>query len=216
MNYNTERPRLKVPEFGRNVQSLVDFCLTIEDDAKRQTFAEGIIKLMHQMSPQIKGVEEYDQKLWNHLLFLADYKLNVESPYPFAGRKEDESRPDPVPYPTGKIAFKHYGLNVEKMIASAIAMEDEEKRIGYTEVVGNYMKMVYNNSNRAPLNDEAILRDIRKLSDGKLDLPDGTTFDALVKNARSSTSSNQRRKSGGKRHGGQNRNKRKTNNRRRY
>ncbi len=169
--YNTTLTKLSFKEYGRNVQQLIDHCITIEDEAYRNAFAQAIIDLMGQMSPHLRNVEDFRHKLWDHLFEIADYKLDIESPYPIPTSKEVLPPPQ-LDYPQSRMRFRHYGKNVERLIQKAIQMEDGPKKYAFTKVIANYMKMVYANWNRDGVSDELIKSDLELLSNGKLVLSD--------------------------------------------
>ena len=170
LDYNTQTEQLIFREYGRNVQRLVDYAKTVEDRDERNVVIKAIIGLMGQMHPHLRNVEEFKHKLWDHIYTLAEFDIDIDSPYPVPTREELFRKPDPINYPQEPIKFRHYGKNVENLIEKAIAMEDEEKKMAFAKVIGNYMKMVYINWNRDHVNDEQIKNDLLFLSGGKLDL----------------------------------------------
>lgn len=181
MDYNSGRSKLVLKEYGRHVQLIVENCLKEKDKEKRNQFAKEIIELMGQLNPHLRNVEDFRHKLWDHLFIMSDYKLKVESPYPIKEREEIEKKPEKLPYPQSRIKFKHYGKNVESLVAKAIKTDDPEKQAGFTQCIGNFMKMVYQNYSRDAVNDETIKSDIRLLSKGKLQLSDDQDIDSLAR-----------------------------------
>lgn len=217
MDYNSSRSKLVLKEYGRHVQKIVENCVQEPDRDKRNKFAKEIIELMGQLNPHLRNVEDFRHKLWDHLFIMSDYKLDVDSPYPIKGRAEIEKRPKPLPYPQSRIKYKHYGKNVEALVAKAITTEDAEKQAGFTECIGNFMKLVYQNWSKDEVNNETVKNDIRLLSKGKLQISDDQDIDSLARANRikKPQENNNNRKGGGGgkfRHGGgggggQNRNK---------
>lgn len=201
MTYNSAKDNLTIPEYGRHVQLLVDHARTIEDDELRQRFAERIIRLMMQMVPQNKNIEDYKGKLWRHLFRIAENDLRVSPPEGVEMPEDISGRlfPDQVPYPESEAKYRHYGHNVQTMIKKAIAMEEGPKKEGYMAAIAAYMKLAYKTWNREHyVSDEIIKADLRALSKGQLVIPEDQSLDNLVsKNAhrRRGGSSN----SGGKR-----------------
>ena len=116
MDYNTNRPSLKLPEYGRNVQKMVDYALTIADRDERQQCAETIIKVMGNIFPQQKGSTDFVRMLWDHLAFISDYKLDVDSPYPITVLSEEKQEHPHLDYPKQQIDYRHYGHTLEQMI----------------------------------------------------------------------------------------------------
>ncbi len=170
MIYNTSREKMLIREYGRHVQRIVARAMEIEDREYRNKFANEIIELMGQLNPQLRNVEDFKHKLWDHLFIMSDFKLDVDSPYPKKTREEIMKRPERLPYPKSRIRFKHYGKHVEHLVKKAIDTEDPEKREGFAHTIGNYMKLVYQNWNKESANDDVIKDDLRLLSDGQLSL----------------------------------------------
>ena len=179
MNYNTQLPHLIISEYGRNVQSMVEHCCTIENRDDRNRCAKAIIQVMGQLNPHLRNVEDFRHKLWDHLFIMSDYKLDVDSPYPIKDRAEIEKRPKRLPYPQSRIKYKHYGKNVETLVAKAISTEDPDKQAGFTQCIGNFMKLVYQNWSKENVNDETIKNDLRLLSKGALVISDEQDINSL-------------------------------------
>lgn len=207
MDYNSSRSKLLLKEYGRHVQHIVENCVKEPDRVKRNQFAKEIIELMGQLNPHLRNVEDFRHKLWDHLFIMSDYKLDVDSPYPIKGRAEIEKKPKPLPYPQSRIKYKHYGKNVEALVAKAIETSDAEKQAGFTQCIGNFMKLVYQNWSKEEVNNETVKNDIRLLSKGKLQISDDQDIDSLARANRikKPQDNNNNRKGGGGgkfRHGG--------------
>lgn len=170
MEYNTIRKHLIIPEYGRNIQKMVEFALTIEDREERNQFAKMIVQVMANMNNQLKGTNDFEQKLWDHLYIISDFKLDVDGPFPKPTRKDVFSKPEKVPYSEDHIKFKHYGLNLEKMIKTAIEMEDGDEKTQLVKWIANYMKRSYLTWNRDSVTDIVIYTQLNELADGKLTL----------------------------------------------
>lgn len=171
MEYNSQKEGLIIPEYGRNIQQLVKHALTIEDREERQIFVERIIKLMMQMHPQNKNMEDYKEKLWRHVFRISDFKIDVDPVEGMEVPTMDNSyvKPDALGYPDAVARFRHYGKNVQRMITKALEMEDLEKQGLYAAIIGNYMKLAYRTwSIEHYVSDEVIVQDLEALSDGKL------------------------------------------------
>ncbi len=181
MSYNSELEGLIMPEYGRNVQQLVRYAQTIQNDDYRQSFCEEIINLIQRLYPQSRNIEDYREKLWKHLFQIAKYKLNATTPSGIVPTPEDlKKKPQPVAYPKNETKFRHYGSNIRKLIDKAIQTEDEDVRDGLVNTIGSYMKLSYKTWNREHfISDDVIKRDLDTLSDGKLVLEDGNSLDGL-------------------------------------
>lgn len=189
MTYNSQREDLVIPEYGRNVQMLINYAKTIEDPAYRQAFVERLVRLMHQMHPQNKNIEDYIDKLWNHVFRIANFDLEVTPPNGIKPTPENVyKKPEKVEYPQMDTKYKHYGNNVQRLIEKALSMEKGPKRQAFVSVIGNYMKLAYKTWNKEHyVSDEIIKNDLESLSDGELVLKDNTSLDTL-------SNSNRRRK----------------------
>ena len=180
MEYNSQRPKLMISEYGRIIQNMARAAAKIEDRQERNAVARAIIELMSQASPQFKNIEEYRHKLWDHLIMISDFKLVVDSPYPFPDRKNVVVKSDePLPYPKHRIRLRHYGRNLETLVAKAKDM-DEDKRRGLAHVVANYMKLCYANWSKEMVSDEAIRQDLEIISNGLLALDKNVNLDTPV------------------------------------
>lgn len=168
LEYNSTRPDLSLPEYGRNVQKMINFCMTVEDKEERNKVAQAIIKVMGQLNPHLRDVDDYAHKLWDHIYIMSDFKLDVESPYPIPKKETFQEKPKSIPYPSGKPKYGHYGKAVQGLIKKASEIEDLEERKYLVNLIANLMKRFYLTWNRDSVRDEVILGHIEELSDGKL------------------------------------------------
>lgn len=178
MEYNTQRTHLHLPEYGRNIQQLVEHCKTLSTKEERSEMAVAIVEFMGQRSPHLRDEENYKHKLWDHLYILADYDLDVDSPYPFPTLEELAQRPHKMVYPKLQGDYKFYGKSILQLIDKAIELEDSEEKEELIEVIANNMKKSYNVYNKEHVQDEVIFRHLKELSDNRLDL---TGIDSLEK-----------------------------------
>jgi hypothetical protein len=169
MDYNTGRNYLGMKEYGRHVQRMVEYLLTIEDRAKRQQQAQGVIELMGFLNPHLKNVEDFKHKLWDHLFFISDFKLDVDSPYPIPQRETYKLKPDPLPYPKRHPKYAHLGKNLEVVINKALAEEDPEKKAGFAHHIAYYMKLAYSNWHKELVHDDAIRSELDTITGGELE-----------------------------------------------
>lgn len=180
MQYNTSRELMQIREYGRSVHDMVKYLLTIEDKEKRQKNAEAIIDVMAILSPQLKNIEDYQHKLWDHLYLISDYKLEVDCPYPVPTREVKQQRPEPLPYPKQKLKWNHLGKTFEKLYDNAIRETDEEKKQGYIQVLALFMKVAYNNWHKENVHDDMVKDELFAMSKGKLVYEPGTKFTEFV------------------------------------
>lgn len=170
MEYNTAREQMIIPEYGRNVQKMVSYALSIEDRDLRTILAKLIVDVMASMNPQVKDTNNFEQKLWDHLHIISGFRLDVDSPYPAPEKKDVYSKPERLPYSEGDIRFKHYGLNLENMIKKVREMETGTEKEELIGMIANYMKRSYLTWNRDSVSDDTILLQLEELSKGELKL----------------------------------------------
>ncbi len=170
LEYNTERTGVKLLEYGRNIQKLVNHIKTIEDKEKRSAYAKTLTDLMKQINANIKGNQDYDQKVWDDLYLISNFEMDVEAPFPMPDEEAIGKKPNKVAYKNSKIKYLHYGRNVEIMIEQAIAMEDPETKKSAVIHIGRLMKGFYNTWNKDNIDDEIILKQIKQLSENQLDI----------------------------------------------
>ncbi|MCB0787656.1 MAG: DUF4290 domain-containing protein, partial [Flavobacteriales bacterium] len=167
-DYNTQRPRLIIPEYGRHVQRMVEYCMEVEDREQRTRTAKAIIQVIGRLNPQLRNSDNFERTLWDHLYIMSDLKLDVDGPFPKPTTEDLESKPERVAYPQTKIRFGHYGKLVERMIDQCAAMEEGAARTAYTEVIANHMKKQFLTWNRDTVPDPVILKDLSDMSKGAL------------------------------------------------
>ena len=169
MEYNTTRSYLTMREYGRHIQKMVDYLLTIEDKEKRQRNAMSLIELMGFLNPHLKNVEDFRHKLWDHLFLISDFKLQVDSPYPIPTRETLKARPEPLGYPKRYPKFNHLGKNIEVVINKALKEENPEKRQGFANAIAYYMKLTYSNWHKELVHDDNIQTELNTMTDGQLE-----------------------------------------------
>ncbi len=173
LDYNTERERLEMPEYGRNVLKMVEKMKEIPERDKRSEQARAIVKVMELLNPQVRQLDNYEHKLWDHLYMIAGFDLDVESPYPSPVAEEFNTRPVPLPMKGEKIKATHYGRNIEKIINLLCNEPDGELKTEMIRSLAIYMRQQYLIWNKDSVSDETIFKDIEKLSDHKLKIPEG-------------------------------------------
>lgn len=172
MDYNTKRKKMALPEYGRNIQNMVDYLLTIEDREKRNKSAQTVIDVMGNLFPHLRDVQEFRHKLWDHLAIMSDFKLDIDYPYEPPTPESLKEVPNTVPYSKHRIKYKHYGRTMELLIQEADNFEGEEREI-IIEQLANHMKKSYLSWNKDAVEDQMIFNDIEEISDGKIKIPEG-------------------------------------------
>ncbi len=167
MDYNSKRKKLALPEYGRNIQNMVDYLLTIEDREKRNKSAQTVIDVMGNLYPFLRDVPEFNHKLWDHLAIMADFQLDIDYPYDPPSPDILTSKPNKIPYNQHPIKYRHYGRTMELIIKEAERFEGEERQI-IIEQIANQMKKSYLAWNKDSVEDDKIWEDLDELSKGKL------------------------------------------------
>lgn len=173
MEYNSSRPRLIIPEYGRNIQKMVEECMEIEDREKRNAVAHAIIEVIGNLNPHLRDAADYRHKLWDHLFIMSDFQLDVDSPYPTPQRETFESSPEMMGYPRRSHKKRHYGQIIRAVIGKIKELDPKDAdRDALIRDVANQMKKSYLNWNKDTVQDELIWRDLYELSDGAIETPD--------------------------------------------
>lgn len=173
MEYNTTRNHLIMKEYGRNIQKMIEYVLSIEDPDHRQRNAMSLIELMGTLNPHLRNVEDFRHKLWDHLFLISDFKLDVESPYPIPTRETLRAKPERLEYPKKYPRNRHFGKNLEMVIDKAIQEENPEKKEGFVQCIGNYMKLAYSNWHKESVHDDAIKAELGSITNGQLEFQPG-------------------------------------------
>lgn len=191
LEYNSERQRLLIPEYGRHLQKLIDQATIIEDAETRNKAAKYIIQVMGSLNPHLRDVPDFQHKLWDQLFIMSDFKLDVESPYPIPSRDVLQLKPDVLQYPQNFPKYRFYGNNIKYMIDVANKWEDGEMKNALVLVIANHMKKSYLSWNKDTVKDDVIFEHLFELSGGKINLLQSTeellnTTDLLRTNKRMS------------------------------
>ena len=177
--YNSTKEQLRLAEYGRNLQNIVNYIVSIEDREKRNVYAHAIADWMCQISPQTREIGDYKHKIWDHLHVISGYKLDVDSPYPVPTPESFKQTPNRLSYPNDKIRVRHYGKSVEKLLEKVKTIQEQEVRNRYVADMANFMKLAYVNWNKDYVSDEVILADLKMLSKGELQLGEETSLNQV-------------------------------------
>lgn len=170
MKYYVSDKHLKLREYGRNVQMMVEYAKELKDKEERSALCHEIVRIMSQLNPNVKDGPEFKQKLWDHLYHLADFDIDVDSEYPIPTPEMILSHaPTPLPYPWTGSRYKVYGRNVELMVEEAVNQTDPEARHSLSSLVANIMKMFIKGPNDRDSTVEAtVCEHLKVLSNGRL------------------------------------------------
>lgn len=168
LTYNTQQKNLILPEYGRNIQKMVDYCLTIPDREERTICAHHIIRAMANIQSNNLEGNEGLQKLWDHLAIISNFQLDIDYPNEIIPVDSLNSTPQKIPYQTDTIRYKHYGKNIENLIGLASTMEENEERNELIRLIANHMKKMMLNVNPEGVDDDKIFKDLLYLSHGSI------------------------------------------------
>ncbi len=177
MEYNTQRPKIKITEYGRNVHKLIEYAKTIEDREKRNTLAEVIVETMALVNPVGKDHSDYRQKLWDHLFILSNFELDVDSPFPKPEKDTSVVSSSRMEYSDNDIKFRHYGKYVGSMITKATEMPEGEEKNELIHQIAQTMKVLYLQWNNNSVSDEMILNRLKEMCDDKLSIPENISLE---------------------------------------
>ena len=172
MDYNTQRSHLRIPEYGRITQQMVEHCCQIEDRDERNRAARTLIKIMENMNPAIREEADYRKKLWDQLAELSGFKLDVDWPYPVITEEVKSQKPEKLSYSDNKIVFRHYGKITEGMLKKLEEETDPDRQRQFFLEVANYMKRSYIQWKKELIPDDVIFREIVFMSEGRIQVPE--------------------------------------------
>lgn len=172
-DYNSERPHLKQPEYGRVVQKMVDYCLQkVNNKSDRTKVAKSIIEIMASMKSQLRGADDFKQKLYDHLAIMSDFQLDINWEFELPNKENIEKQPNLLQYSENNIKIRHYGKFTEDILKKIKLVENEEERNNLIESVANNMKRLYYTWTAEQVSDEIIFKDMLELSDYSFKIPE--------------------------------------------
>ncbi|MDD4142193.1 MAG: DUF4290 domain-containing protein [Bacteroidales bacterium] len=169
MEYNTDRERLILPEYGRNLQKMIESISSIEDKELRSAVVKDIVNVMAQMTAGNKD-GDFWHKLWDQVYIMSDYQLDINSPFPVPTPEEVHAKPKTLPYKPNNIKFRHYGNLIHSLINEVINMEDSSEKDKCITLLATQMKKLYLTWNRDTVDDELIFKNMEELSDSQISL----------------------------------------------
>ncbi len=161
---------MPLPEYGRSIQNMVDYAVTIEDRVERQRCANTIINIMGGMFPHLRDVPDFKHKLWDHLAIMSDFRLDIDYPYEVIRKDNLDKKPENIPYPNTRIRYRHYGRALEELIKEATKLPEGNEKENLVALICNHMKKDYVTWNKEGVDDHKIADDLNELSEGKLEM----------------------------------------------
>lgn len=183
MDYNTQREKLILPEYGRNVQKMIEQVKAIEDKEKRSEQMRAVVQVMGILNPQIRELNDYKHKLWDHAHVIGGFELDIDAPYPAPTPQQFEERPDVIKLPEKPVKAACYGRNIESMIDLIADREDDDIKKEMIRTLAIYMRQQYLIWNKDNVADETIFQDIEKLSDYRIRVPEGISLSRIAADA---------------------------------
>ncbi len=193
LEYNSQLKKLILPEYGRNVQQMVDHCVTIPDRAERTKCAQSIIHIMGNLFPHLRDIEDSKNKLWDHLAIMSDFRLDIDFPCEIIHKENLYTRPDKVEYQLSPIKYRHYGKIIELMIERASVYPEGEQKNLLISLIAHHMKKLIFAINKEGVEDEKIFKDLYHYSHGRINLDPSTYKLREFKEAPTPTQQNNKR-----------------------
>ncbi len=195
MQYHTQKKKLILPDYGRNVQNMVDHCMGIEDKDERTKCAYTIVEIMGNMFPHLRDIADFQHILWDHIAIMSDFELDIEYPFKVITKEELYTRPNQLPYSRPTMSYRHYGKLLEKMIKIAGEMEEGEEKEQLIALITTQMMQAYQEWNK-DADDKKIIDDLYELSDGKIKLADNYNITVPKSGGNAPTNRPQQRRRG--------------------
>ena len=181
LDYNTQREKLVMPEYGREIQNMVNHAVTLEDKEERQRCAEAIIAIMKRMFPEGNGVEDHERKLWDHLAIMSNFQLDVDYPFDVSQAVQMAKKPEPMEYPMKKIPIRHYGSMIFELFDKLKTMEPGNERDELVKLTANQMHRNLLQWSHGSSDLEKVASDLARFTDGKIQLDvDNFKFDKVA------------------------------------
>lgn len=196
--YNTQKKKLILPEYGRNIHRMIDYCLSIEDRAERTRCANAIVNIMGNLFPHLRDIDDFRHKLWDHLAIMSDFRLDIDYPYEVIRKEKLDDKPARVPYAGGSIRYRHYGKLLEKMVKKSEEMPEGEERDQLLVYLANHMKKSLASWNKEAVEDEKIYKDLLEYTEHKMPL---TLEQLRLRDLPKENNNIQRKKNNGKKAG---------------
>jgi hypothetical protein len=180
MDYNTQRNKLIMPEYGRHVQKMIKYVKDIEDRDKRNEQIRAVVGVMGILNPQLRDLSDFRHKLWDHVQIISDFEIDIDSPYPTPTKETFANKPNPIPLETTPLKAAHYGRNIKNMIDMVALREDDDTKRNMILILANYMRLQYLTWNKDSVSEETIFKDLKILSEGKITVPEDLHLSAYT------------------------------------
>jgi hypothetical protein len=202
LTYNSRRPDIVIPEYGRVVHDLIAHAITIEDKEERTKCAHAIVSVMRTLVPGSKEMTDHEEKLWGHLYVMSNWALDIDGPFPPPARPEEDPGPERLTYVQLSKRPSFYGRIVEDLIEKAKVMPEGEERNALSMMIANLLKRQYLTWNKGAVDDPLIRAQLREMSGGTLDVPaevELVSSSEILKSKRKTSNNFRTNRGGGKR-----------------
>lgn len=195
MDYNTQRTRMRMPEYGRSIHLMIEHCKGLTNRTERQLCAENIVRIMKQQHPGNKQQTDYEERIWDHLAIMANFDLDIDYPVEVTSAEKFSERPNPLPIPKRRIPVRHYGNLVIKTLDHICTMDEGPERDELIRIVANQMKRDLITYGNAAPDNERVISDIANFTDGKVQIdPSKIKFDFIVTERKPEKNKNKNKK----------------------
>ena len=194
LDYNTQRERLILPEYGREVQQMIDHCVSLPNRADRQRCANTIIAVMERMMPRTGDAESFRRKLWDHLALMSQFKLDIDYPFDVTEAQTILSKPEPMTYPMNNIPVRHYGAMMFGVFEKLEQMEPGAERDALVELTANQMRRDLMQWSHGSADEEKVASDLARYTHGKIQLDLGTFKFAPIRDVPYNNNNGKKRK----------------------
>ena len=204
LDYNTQRDKLHMPEYGRHVQKMIEYVASLPSKEKRNEQIQSVVQVMGTLNPQLRDINDFKHKLWDHVHVISDFSIDIDSPYATPTRESLATAPNPIPLQKTPVKAAHYGRNIQNMIEVIAQREDDEVKTHMIRTLASYMKQQYLIWNKDSVSEETIFNDIHKLSDGRITVPEGVHIGMGMTEGNHQHNKNQQRNNNHKNNGQKN------------
>lgn len=180
MDYNTQREKLLMPEYGRHVQEMINYVKNLPDKEKRNEQIQTVVVVMGTLNPQLRDINDFKHKLWDHVQIISDFEIDIDSPYPTPTKETLATPPNIIPLQKSPIKAAHYGRNIQNMIEVIAVREDDPVKTHMIRTLASYMRQQYLIWNKDSVSEETIFKDIYALSEGRITVPEEVHIGSAV------------------------------------
>ena len=170
LDYNTHREQLLMPEYGREIQKMVDYAVSLTDKSERQNCAQEIIRMMETKVPELHDNADFEQTLWDHLYLMSHKQLDIDWPFDVTAAEKLQEKPKAIPLPQEGMRLRHYGKLLEQLFEKLKTMPEGEERDALVFYTANQMKRNLMTWGHGSMSDEKVADDLARFTDGVIQL----------------------------------------------